>query len=150
MKFLVDTCVLSEWKRKTPNERVLEWLSSLNAEDVWISILTVGELRKGILRLPKSRRRSSFVVWLDELIEAYRPRILPVAFDEIERWAELTAASEARGCPVSVVDGLLAATASANQLVFATRNIQDVVSMRVPLFNPWTGELLNADGSDRR
>ena len=143
MSYLIDTCVLSEWKRRRPAKAVVEWLASLKAQDIYLSILTIGELRKGIIRLPRSKKRSSLNAWLDELVRVYRPRIIPVSFAETAAWAEMTAKAENAGKPLSAVDGLIAATAGANGLTVATRNVRHMASSGVRILDPWTGRLHN-------
>lgn len=138
MRFLIDTCVVSEWKRREPAPTVLAWLNTLVQDDLVFSILTIGELRKGILRLPPGKRRDELHAWLQELRDLYALRIIPVSDREIDAWAEINAEAEANGTPVAAIDGLLAATARAHGLAVATRNIRDFLPTRVPVFDPWS------------
>jgi len=139
VRFLIDTCVVAEWKRQRPEPAVLDWLDTLEREDMAFSILTVGELSKGILRLPEGPRRDELQAWLQELRDLYAPQILPLLFPEVEAWAEISAAAERNGTPVAAIDGLLAGTARAHGLTVATRNTVDFLPTGVPLFDPWTG-----------
>jgi len=118
-------------------------LNALSFDDTYFSILTVGELRKGILRLPEGRRRDELRAWLQELTETFSQHILPLSFGEISAWAELIAAMESVGAPLSAIDGLIAATAIAHQFAIATRNTADVDRTGAVIYNPWTGEWLN-------
>ena len=139
MRFLIDTCVVSEWKRRQPNESVLAWLDTLADDQIAFSILTIGELSKGILRLPKGRRRDELQEWLQDLRDIYTANILPVSFREVEAWAAICAEASRSGKTVSAIDGLLAGTARAHRLTVATRNVTDFLPSGVPLFDPWTG-----------
>jgi predicted nucleic acid-binding protein len=130
---------VSEWKRRQPDPGVLAWLEALEHQDVWLSVLTVGELAKGILRLPDCPRRSELQGWLFEFCELYREQVLPVSDLEVLAWAEISAETEAAGTVVAAVDGLLAGTARAHGLPIATRNTQDFLATGVPLYDPWTG-----------
>jgi predicted nucleic acid-binding protein len=143
VRYLVDTCVLSEWKRRSPDPNVLKWLEALPYDDMFISILSLGELEKGILRLPDAERRAALEGWLRELEETFASHILPLSSGEIRAWAELSAATEAAGATVPAIDGLITATARAHRLAVATRNVGDMLPTGVPLLNPWTGEWFN-------
>ena len=139
MRFLIDTCVVSEWKRRSPDPAVLAWLETLAQDDLVFRILTIGEPRQGILRLPPGKRRDELHAWLQELRDLYAPRIVPVSDREIDAWADINAAVEAKGASVAAIDGLLAATAGAHGLAVATRNVSDFLPTGVPVFDPWSG-----------
>ena len=141
MRYLIDTCVLSEWKKRTPDPRVLCWLNGLLIDDVRISILTIGEVERGVRRLPESARKRQLAAWLAELREAFSGRILDLGYPEISAWATICAAADSRGCSLPAVDSLLAATARAHHLVVATRNVEDIRPSGVRVYNPWTEEL---------
>ncbi|MBT4814188.1 MAG: type II toxin-antitoxin system VapC family toxin [Lentisphaerae bacterium] len=143
MRFLIDTCVVSEWKRRRPAAAVLDWLDAISNDQIAFSILTIGELAKGILRLPPGPRRAELEGWLQELRDVYAPRILPLSFREMEAWARICATAEGEGTPVAAIDGLLAATAHAHGLIVATRNVADFLPTGVPIFDPWAGERHN-------
>lgn len=143
MRFLIDTCVISEWKRHRPDPVVLGWLDTLEQGDIVLSVLTVGEILKGIQRLPAGRRRDDLTAWLEQLRDMYAQQIFPVSFREVKAWAEISATAEQNGRPVAAIDGLLAATAESHGVIVATRNIQDFLATEVPLFNPWTTEWFN-------
>jgi len=136
---LIDTCVVSEWKRRAPEPAVLAWLHTLTHDDILFSILTIGELRKGIVRLPAGRRRAELEAWLQELRDLHARQIISVSDGEVDAWADINAVAETRGIPVAAINGLLAATAQAHGLAVATRNVSDFVSTGVPVFDPWSG-----------
>ena len=141
MRYLIDTCVLSEWKKRSPDSRVLSWLNDLSIDDVRISILTIGEVERGVRRLSESTRKEQLAAWLAELREVFAGRILDLGYPEISAWAAICAAADSRGTPLPAVDSLLAATARAHHLVVATRNVEDMRPSGVGVYNPWTGEL---------
>ncbi|MCK5801717.1 MAG: type II toxin-antitoxin system VapC family toxin [Lentisphaeria bacterium] len=137
MRFLIDTCVISEWKHRHPDASVLEWLDTLVQEDTFFSVLTIGELTKGVLKLPESRRRIDLRAWLHQLQEVYARQILTLGSREVELWAEISAMAESKGTPIAAIDGLLAGTASAHGLAIATRNVSDFIPTGIPVFDPW-------------
>ncbi|MBN1863465.1 MAG: type II toxin-antitoxin system VapC family toxin [Victivallales bacterium] len=138
MKFLVDTCVVSEWKRKRPDAAVLEWLRQLEMESIYFSVLTIGELMSGILRLPEGRRKEELKEWIAELRHVYAMRVIPLEFREVDAWAAISAEAGKKGLTLSAVDGMLAGTAAANGLAIATRNVDDFLTTGIPIFDPWT------------
>ena len=133
--FLLDTNVVSELIRKKPEPSVFTWVDSINEELLYLSVLTFGEIRKGIARLPLDARRTKLEVWLEvELTEWLGDRILPIDRAISERWGRLAGDSRS---PLPIVDGLLAATALHYDLTLVTRNVRDLQRTNVPLFNPW-------------
>lgn len=138
MRYLIDTCVLSEWKRKRPCERVVDWLDELIIDDVGVSVLTMGELEKGVGRLPNSKRKRDLADWLGELDDVFSRRIIPVSREIASTWARIEVAAEREGQLIPTIDGLLAATAITHGLTVATRNVSDLAKCGAKVFNPWT------------
>jgi tRNA(fMet)-specific endonuclease VapC len=138
MKYLFDTCVISELVSKQPSARVVGWVDSLDPDDVYLSVLTIGEIIKGIEKLPHSRRKTELHTWLKEdLLARFHGKILPVDTDVIVEWGILTAHVEAAGKPMSAIDALIAATAKVNQLTLVTRNVSDFDATGMKVLNPW-------------
>lgn len=137
MKYLLDTCVLSEVARPRPASAVVRWLERADELSLGISSLTFGEIQFGVLRLPQGRRRQRLTRWLEELDLRFDGRVLPVDTRVAAVWGELRAEAVARGRSVPVVDGLLAATAISHGLVLVTRNVVDVVATRARVLDPW-------------
>jgi len=136
--FLLDTNVISELVRRKPEARVTAWVEATDEALLHLSVLTVGELRMGIVSLPNASRRMALGAWLDgELAVRFANRILSIDAAVADRWGRLTARAEAAGRRVAVIDGLLAATALHHNLTMVTRNIKDVAATGVPVFNPW-------------
>jgi predicted nucleic acid-binding protein len=136
--FLVDTNCISEVVRVKPEPRVLAWIEGADESLLYISVLTLGEIRKGLAALPQSRRRSSLETWLEvELQARFSGRILPVDVAVADRWGLLAANAKARGKPLSTIDGLLAATAIHHNLTVVSRNVSDFTRVPVEVLNPW-------------
>ena len=135
MSFLLDTNVLSEVVRKKPNPQVLAWFEATPSEALYISVLTLGELRRGIEAVQGKAHHEKLRYWLEtDLPSWFGPRILPVDLGVAERWGRLLGSAN-RSVPA--IDGLLAATALHNELSFVTRNVRDVEGLGLDIVNPW-------------
>lgn len=138
--FLLDTNVISELVKAKPGPDVTTWIEATDESLLYLSVLTFGEIRKGIAALPNASRRVSLEAWLDrDLLLRFAERILPVDQGVADRWGRIAAIALARKSPLPVIDGLLAATALQHNLTFVTRNTKDVAATGVPVFNPWGG-----------
>ncbi len=137
--FLLDTNVLSELTRAKPEPRVAAWLQNAAADELHVSVLTLGEIRKGIALLPAGQqRRDQFEQWLKTvLLSWFVGRVLSIDQPVAERWGTLTASAKLAGTPIAVVDGLLAATALHHNLTVVTRNTRHFDGAGASLFNPW-------------
>ncbi len=135
MNYLLDTNVVSELKRPRPEPRVIQWFTERSAHQLFMSVLTLGEIRKGIQLAPEGQRRSTLVKWLEEDIPDFAAgRLLVIDSHTADRWGRMTAAVRR---PMPGVDGLLAATASQHQLTIVTRNVKDFLDWGLPVLNPW-------------
>ncbi len=137
MGYLLDTCVLSEFKKKQPDQKVINWLDAQIEETLFLSVVTIGEIRKGISRLPPSKRKTELETWLEELIYRYDERVLPLDTEVMQRWGQLTGMLETQGYTLPLLDSLIAATSLAHNLILVTRNESDFVATNVTLLNPW-------------
>ena len=138
MNYLLDTNCISEPAREKPEPRVLAWLDAVDESQFYLSVLTLGEIRKGASALPDSRRRSRLETWLERQVKVrFAGRILPITDDIAERWGWLAAEAKTRGRSLPVIDGLLAATALHHNLVLVSRNVSDFLTTSVPVLNPW-------------
>jgi predicted nucleic acid-binding protein len=138
--FLVDTNVLSEFSRRgAPDQRVKSWLGAATPGTLYVSVLTLAEIRRGIELLPPSKRRDQLEHWLEnDLLEPFDDaNVLPVTKGIGDRWAALSARAQQKGIQPSVIDGLLAATALEHDLTLVTRNVKDFEQLGVGLFNSW-------------
>lgn len=139
MSFLLDTNVVSEWTKPHPNPGLIEWLSEVDEDEVFLSVVTFAELRHGIERLPAGRRRRQLDQWLRvELPARFEGRIILVDGAVADEWGRLTARHEARGRPIQAMDALIAATAQAHALTLVTRNTRDFQTSVKSLLNPWS------------
>lgn len=136
--FLLATNVISELIKPRPEPKVTSWIESIDEQLFFLSVLTVGEIRKGIASLPDAPRRVSLEAWLDsDLAVRFANRILPIDQGITDRWGRLAAQAIASNTRLPVIDGLLAATALHHNLTFVTRNTKDVAATGVSWFNPW-------------
>jgi toxin FitB len=134
VRYLLDTNVLSEVRRPQGDAGVRRWISSVPTEDIYLSVLTLGEVRRGIGLL--SRRDSAqaevYEAWLVTVLRDYADRLLPVDAEAAEEWGRMNLPD-----PISIVDGLMAATAKVRNMTFVTRNTSDVARTGVRLLNPF-------------
>jgi predicted nucleic acid-binding protein len=134
---LLDTCVLSEVQRPQGNPQVRAQVETLDPDQLFLSVITVGELTKGIAMLPVGRRRQELTKWLLGLEQRFGEKILPVNSDVARRWGELTAHAQTEGTLIPVRDGLIAATASWFGLHVMTRNSRHFAASGVAIIDPW-------------
>jgi len=137
VKYLLDTCVVSELTKPHPSKNLVEWLAGVPSERLFLCSLTIGEIRKGVAKLPNSKKKARISEWVNSLFDDYRERILPVDTVAAESWGEVQGTAERQGVVISTIDGLLAAVARTNNLVLVTRNERDYVHRNVPVVNPW-------------
>jgi hypothetical protein len=138
MLFLLDTMVLAEPARPDPDTRVLAWLGMHAPLDFAISVLSLGEIRKGVSLLRSGPKRVTLERWLQQELPAqFGERVLPVDTSVATAWGQLAADGQRRGRPLPVVDGLLLATAQAYDLMLITRNTRDCADRGVPVLDPW-------------
>jgi predicted nucleic acid-binding protein len=142
LSFLLDTSVISELVKEVPDDRVIEWLKRTDEAALYLSVLTIGEIEKGIAKLPVSSRREKLETWVRrDLAERFRERLLVIDATVAATWGRLAGEAEARGEPLPVIDGLIAATSLAHDLTVATRNIGDFERCGARCFNPWMQSL---------
>lgn len=136
MSYLIDTNVLSELRRREPDAKVVQWFSNRPASTLYLSVLTLGELRKGIDALPETSRKLTLLDWLEtELPLFFSGRILAVDTKVADRWGRLVAQS---GRPLPAIDSLLAATALTHGLTLITRNLKDFQHPDLRVLDPWS------------
>jgi len=138
VSFLLDTNVVSEWVKPKPDPHVVAWLAEVDEDRVFLSVVTLAEVRRGVELLPAGRRRERLAAWLaDELPARFEGRILGIDERVAAAWGIAMARSQRRGAVLGSMDGFLAATAAAHRLTLATRNVRDFEVAGIPLFDPW-------------
>jgi Predicted nucleic acid-binding protein, contains PIN domain len=138
---LLDTCVISELIKPQPNRSVVSWLQSQTENDLYLSVLTFGEIEKGIEKAANEARKSKLKLWVEEdLKQRFKGRILAIDLDVCTKWGEIQARTELLGKPVPSIDGLIAISALVNNCIMVTRNVKDMQQSGVELFNPWEDE----------
>lgn len=139
MKFLLDTNVLSEVTRPAPSARVLEWIDAQDEDRLFISVLSLAEIRRGISLMDVGFKRDRLADWLGrDLPQRFEGRVLHVDEAAALAWGDLMALAKRRGRGLSSMDGLIAATAISQDLCIATRNVKDFEGLGIALFSPWT------------
>ena len=138
MSYLLDTCVVSELVKSNPNPKVISWVNSRHEEDIFLSSITIGEIQKGISRLPESSKKDELQEWLErQLIERFPRRVLGIDLKVARKWGEIQALSEKSGVKMPVIDSLIASIGVVHNLTVVTRNTRDMEASGVGLFNPW-------------
>ena len=138
MNFLLDTCVISELVKPSPNKNVVDWIRSCHEANLFLSSITIGEIQKGISKLPDSKRKDDLQKWLDDdLIERFEGRLLGIDIRVAKKWGEIQAISERRGLKIPVVDCLIASVGIVHKMTVVTRNIEDMKPSGVMLYDPW-------------
>ena len=139
MNLLLDTNLISEWSKPNPNAGVVSWLADADEDRIYMSVVTLAELRHGIERLAAGRRRKRLNAWLeDELLQRFGDRVLPIDAAVADSWGRIVARRETLGRPIGAMDALIAATAQVHDLTLATRNEIDFDSVVSAIVNPWT------------
>ena len=137
MRLLLDTCVLAELRKPNRAESVVRFVSALQDESLYVSVLTLGEIIKGIALLDESKKKRDLTAWLLGLEAQFAERILGVDAETTEIWGQNTAAASRIGIVIPAVDGLIAATAMRHGLTVATRNFRHFQDFGVKVINPW-------------
>ena len=137
MSFILDTNVVSELRKPEPAPEVLNWLKRTDEDSLYLSVLTVGEIQNGIQQLADGKRKQDLEIWLETIKDNYKNNLFPITAEISEKWGELTAAFKKEGTPLSVIDGLIAATAHVTGSILVTRNTADFDGTGIRLMNPW-------------
>ncbi len=138
MSYLLDTCVLSELIKPKPNIDVVKWISDIDERYLYISVLTIGEIHKGIEKLPESKKKNSLQKWVNfDLKERFNNKILNIDIHIATTWGKVQAQSELVGQILPTIDGLIACTGLAHDLTIVTRNTKDMKASGASIINPW-------------
>ena len=137
MSYLTDTNAVSEFKKKTPNQNVLDWFAAQTEESLFLSVITIGEIEKGIAKIIDSNGKAKYEMWLNNLIVRFDRRILPISVKVARRWGALYGTLQAAGRVLPNWDSLIAATALEYDLTIITRNEADFAQAGVKVLNVW-------------
>jgi predicted nucleic acid-binding protein len=127
LKYLLDTCAISEFTKPEGNTGVIEWFKNVNSDNLYLSVINIGEIKKGINKLPASKKKQDLLFWLETLLEDYQNRILTVDLTVMENWSLIVANAEKNGQPVASMDSIIAAVAYTHHLD----------ACNIPMINPW-------------
>jgi predicted nucleic acid-binding protein len=138
VKYLLDTCLISELVKKVPHPAVVSWLDEQDEQSLFLSVLTIGELQKGISKLPDGARKDELQAWVEhDLTLRFTGRIIEIELEAMLIWGRLQGESARKGESLPVMDSLIAASAKAQGLVVVTRNVKDIERCQVRVCNPW-------------
>jgi predicted nucleic acid-binding protein len=139
LSFLLDTNVVSEPTRVSPDPSVVAWLAARSSQELFVSAATIGEIRYGIEIFPSGPRRRSLEAWFAESFDAKPSRVISLDYEIADAWGRLRRRSQLEKRTMPLVDAVIAATASVRGLILVTRNVSDFEVWGGPVFNPWTG-----------
>ena len=138
MKYLLDTCVISEMIKPKPDKNVISWLEEQNENSLYLSVLTFGEIEKGIEKASNQIRKQKLRLWVeDDLKKRFEGRIIPISFSIAAEWGKIQGKAELLGKPMPTMDGLISVSGLVSQCTVVTRNISDMEQSSAELFNPW-------------
>jgi predicted nucleic acid-binding protein len=139
MKYLLDTCVISEIIRPQPDENVISWLQDKNENSLYLSVLTFGEIEKGIEKAVDPVRKRTLQLWVEQdLKQRFENRVIPIDLEISSRWGTIQGNAELVGKSMPVIDGLIAVSGLVHNCIVVTRNIADMEQSSVELLNPWS------------
>ncbi|HEY1683829.1 MAG TPA: type II toxin-antitoxin system VapC family toxin [Tepidisphaeraceae bacterium] len=138
MRCLLDTCVISELTTKIPNPKVVEYLDALDPGSTFLSVISIGEIQKGISKMPSSKRKTQLRQWFNDfLLVRFSQNLLDVDVRTMLVWGDLRAELESKGRPMSTLDSVIAAQARLHDQTLVTRNVNDFAGAGVQIENPW-------------
>lgn len=141
MKYLLDTCLISELVKKEPSAAVLRWLDEQDEQRLFVSVLVLGELNKGVAKLAAGDRKQALLSWVEhDLAERFEGRIVGLDLETAILWGRMQGEAEKAGEKLPVMDSLIAATAMRNGFTVVTRNVRDMQRCGAPVLNPWEAE----------
>lgn len=137
MSYLIDTNVVSETERKRTDGNVLKWLEKTDPGNSYLSALTIGEIKKGVSKLPAGKRKVHIQNWLEDVRQQFGGRILPITEQTFLVWGKMMAEFEQKGIVRPALDSFLEATALEHDLILVTRNVRNFLHSSVTILNPW-------------
>jgi len=138
LKYLLDTNIVSELISKRPNEKVLQYLQGIEEDHLYLSVVTIGEVKFGIDRLPESVKKEKLFTWLqNDLLERFENRIAEIDIDIMLKWGHINALLSKKGRPLPIMDALIASTALTGNYILITRNEKDFKDLGIQIVNPF-------------
>jgi len=138
LNYLLDTCVVSEMIKPNPNQKVIQWIEEKDEKTLFLSVLTIGELWKGISKLPESKKKEEILLWMkNDLRQRFKKRILKLTEETAKVWGEIQGKAEKEGKKLPAIDSLLAATAIFHSMILVTRNVPNTEIETLSIINPW-------------
>jgi tRNA(fMet)-specific endonuclease VapC len=141
LNYLIDTNIISEIISKKPNQNVINFLNNLNHNNIFLSVITIGEIKYGINRLPQSKRKLQLQDWFNELLVKYKNNIIDINLHIMNTWADINSITKSQGISLSIMDSLIASSALYHNLILVTRNTKDFENIsNLNLINPFKGQ----------
>ena len=138
MKYLLDTCVISEVIKPQADKNVISWMQNQNENSLYLSVLTFGEIEKGIEKVTDKMNKRRLQLWVaEDLRKRFAGRIIPIDLEISVRWGAIQGVAELSGSPMSVIDGLIAVSGLVHHCIVVTRNTSDMAQSSAELLNPW-------------
>jgi predicted nucleic acid-binding protein len=137
MKYLLDTCVISEMIKIKPNQNVMSWIKEKDETHLYISVICLGEIKKGIAKLSDKKKKNALIDWFSDLEDRFEGRIIPIDKNVAEKWGTIQGELEKKGMAMPAIDSLIACSALAYNMIVVTRNGNDMERSGVEIINPW-------------
>ena len=138
MNYLLDTNIISEFISKTPNSEVVEYILTLDESSLYLSVITVGEIKAGIDKLDNGQKKENLLHWLEhDLLLRFKNRIIPIDIDVMLRWGKISQELRSKGTPLPIMDSLIGATCNALDITLITRNEKDFKNIDIKIVNPF-------------
>ena len=140
MNYLIDTNIISEIISKQPNKQVLDFFNHISDTNIYLSVITIGEIRYGIDRLVASKRKIQLEEWFQDLLQKYQHNIITIDINSMLIWADINATNKSQGITLSIMDSLIASSALSHNLTLVTRNTKDFYNISsLKIINPFEG-----------
>ena len=140
MNYILDTNIISELIKQDPDHRVVSFIDSLPEKNIYLSVVTIGEIQFGIQKLPQSKKRDRILSWLEtDLLSRFENRIVEIDIETMLVWGEMSASLQALGTPMPIMDSLIAATCKTKNYTLVTRNTKDFLHLDIVLIDPFNG-----------
>jgi len=138
LKYLLDTNIISEFISKTPNKKVIDYILTLNENDIYLSVITIGEIKAGVEKLANSQKKDKLLYWLEnDLLVRFKNRIINIDIEVILQWATVNTQLKQMGKPLPLMDSLIGATTQAKDMILLTRNEKDFQNLDIQIVNPF-------------